>query len=389
METNVCTTSWRSGKVVPTSYDDLRAVCALARRARNGVADFDWYFTHDELVRLREAAHAWGRGVVGRFKAFDARVLAAVNDGLREPLSSLVLAEPSNAAGYDARVSCVPSGDGFRLHGHATFDVIFGYGFAGFTDDHGIRARLGTSLPDKLAKAVGTLGWDLVKLAEPPMRPVVRTIYGLPPAGPGAVEESREPERALSIKFIGPFGATTAAGAPSLFASSLASKNGVYLWTFFDGSSERVWYVGQTRRAFEERMGEHIACFLSGEYSLPDPDSLLEGKPEQSWPPAGVAWPRSLPSFLDAFEEQSKRAISLVRRLRFHFATLDDVPHIHDRAEGAIGRHFRDHPEETIRRTVMSGLRLPAALPGEAPLRLTVEAEANVLGLPTILSRKA
>ena len=72
-------TTWRDAPVQPDRYDDLAQLLFLARRARNRMVEFDWGFSEDELRRLRAAAHYWGSPTVGRYKAFDARVIAAVN----------------------------------------------------------------------------------------------------------------------------------------------------------------------------------------------------------------------------------------------------------------------------------------------------------------------
>jgi hypothetical protein len=67
MDSDTYTTTWRSRGVAPVFYDDARALCAQARQARNGVAEFDWHFARDELLCLREALRTRGRTVVGRF----------------------------------------------------------------------------------------------------------------------------------------------------------------------------------------------------------------------------------------------------------------------------------------------------------------------------------
>ncbi len=122
------TTHWRQQPLLPADYYDLASLVKLARKARGKTIDFDWALTRPDLLSLRRAAYEWGSPVQGRYKAFDARVLAAINTTLGEPDSIFSLNAPPNSDRLDFAVSCIPADVGFRLFGHAPFDVLFGYG---------------------------------------------------------------------------------------------------------------------------------------------------------------------------------------------------------------------------------------------------------------------
>jgi hypothetical protein len=100
---------------VPTpAFDDLAAMVKAARKARRQRVEFDWTLTEDELRSLRAAVHEWGSRSVGSYKAFDARVLSAINDALGEADSMLFLTEPRRSGNPDFTVRCIKDGDIFR-----------------------------------------------------------------------------------------------------------------------------------------------------------------------------------------------------------------------------------------------------------------------------------
>ena len=186
------TTRWCDEPISPEGYEDVATLVRMARKARGRIVEFDWAFTPDDLRRLRRAVFEWGSEVVGRYKCFDARVLAAINGALGETDSPFVLNEPQNKQETDCKVSCVVDGDFCRLQGHAPFDIVFGYGGAGVEEDP--TGSISPTARDTLANAVGMLGWDLLRLQENRYQPVVHALYGLP-LGYGILGQSRLPHQ--------------------------------------------------------------------------------------------------------------------------------------------------------------------------------------------------
>ena len=93
------TTAWRDEPLLPGKDDDLATLVRKARAARGRTVGFDWRLSPEELRCLRQAVHHWGSTVRGRYKLFDARVLAAINAALDEPDSAYVLVEPRASDG--------------------------------------------------------------------------------------------------------------------------------------------------------------------------------------------------------------------------------------------------------------------------------------------------
>ena len=388
---NPVTTRWRGDPILPDGYEDVARLVALGRKARGRIVEFDWSFSLEDLRRLRHAVFEWGGNAAGRYRGFDARVLAAINSALGEDDTVFVVNEPPKQYDLDGKVSCIAYGGSYRLYGHAPFDVVFGYGQSAVTDKPETRTRLGDVAGATIAAAVGQLGWDLHRLAEERLRPVRNVIYGLPVGydigtESAAVKPASEsgPPIDVPVHFQGPFAAVEDADCPCLFKVPIAAQSGVYLWTIAVAAGDRPWYVGQTRRGFGRRMGEHVANYLSGQYSTSDAKALAEGRNDITWraDEGNARWPQTLPSFLRDFETRAANLIGLIRLLRFHVAPLEGDAHLHDRIEGVIGRHFKAHFDPDLRDFFAPGIRLPSKVPFDTALRLVLSSEAPIAGLP-------
>lgn len=381
MPAAISTTRWRDEPIVPEDYEHVATMVRVARKARGRIVEFDWAFTPDDLRRLRRDVYEWRSEVVGRYKCFDARLLAAINDALGETDSPLVLNEPKNSENTDCKVSCVSDGDFFRLQGHAPFDIVFGYGTAGVEQDP--TGSISPTARETLANAVEMLGWDLLRLQENRFAPVVHALYGLPlDYGIQGTKPPAEPAIDVDVHFRGPFSAVDDGVYRCLFTDEIAGGVGVYLWTIDVGGKERPWYIGQTRRGFGERMGEHLADFLCGGYSTYDAAALARGEHRLAQGAVAGTWPRTLPSFLRNYETLIPNIIGLIRLIKIHVAPLAVDAHLYDRIEGAIGRYYKTHLDPELRDFFFPGLRVPGAIPFDKPIRLVLSSEAPVAGLP-------
>lgn len=379
MSPAISTTSWRDQPIVPSDYENLSSLIETARKARHVLVEFDWVFTRDDLQRLRRGVYEWGSSVVGRYKCFDARVLAAINEGLGDTDSIFVLTEPKNSRSTDCRVACVSDADVFRLRGHAPFDIVFGYGSAGIGHD----AQLGSAVQKTLADAVNLLNWDLQRLHEKRFRPVRNALYGLPlDHGVSREATATGPLLDVDVRFSGPFSALGDGGCRCVFTDEMARRRGIYLWTISVEDKDRPWYVGQTRRGFGQRMGEHLAGFLSGEYTAYDAAALSRGEYRRAHGAVEGPWPQTLPSFLQTCESVIPNITALIRLIRFHLAPLDGDKHLLDRVEGAIGRHYRRHEDAALREFFAPGIKLPPRISGDRPVRVRLSSEVPLAGLP-------
>ncbi|MCG8554464.1 MAG: hypothetical protein MJD61_04120 [Proteobacteria bacterium] len=379
-------TKWRSEPLVPTSYDDVATVAKLARRARNLAVDFEWELSRDEMERLREAVHSWGSVVRGKYKGFDSQVLDAINAALGEPDAIYRLDAPKGADPADSNVEAMSTGAGFRVRGHATFDLIFGYARAGLESKY--RIRLGDALCAKLEKSIEPLGWSMEQLSRRELQPVVNVLFGLA-LDYGIAEEAEPapPTGSMDLEFHGPLHWHRDAGLPWLFDHPLGKETGIYVWTFPIDGQEYIHYVGQTTRTFAGRLAEHLACFLSGRYSILDSDELARGEQKLLWPGASSTEDHGamLTEFVDQANVLVPKIEKLLRLLRFHIAPVKMDGRLLDRIEGTLGRYFQDHPDKGIRKAFGPGARFPAAIPFETRIRCRISTASPLVGLPDVL----
>ena len=379
------TAQWRGDPVVPDSYDDVAALVSLARKARKELVDFDWLLTRDEITRLREAVHSWGVTVRGRYKKFDAQVLAAINEVLEEPDSAYTLSIPKGTE-WDSEVRALREGDNYRLSGHAGFDVVFGYSWVD-QEPEKPDVRLGLDLARKLGDMATQLGWGGSELKSPKLQPAVNALFGNPPDYGVDLKLSDDvltPTEPFDLTFRGPLHWSSDSDLPSIFDPPASLEKGIYLWTFRVGGEDRVHYVGQTRRNFASRLSEHLSGYLSGKYSIIDVEQLARGNQENVWQAAsaGQDYGRSLTEFLRRHDELMPKLILLLDRLRFYVAPIEGEQRLFDRVEGKLGRHFLDHPDARIRKSFVAGAKFPAAIPFEKTARCRIKAEGPIAGLP-------
>jgi hypothetical protein len=197
MKLSASITRWRGEPHSPAGYNDVVKLVALARKARNRTVEFEWSFGLEALRELREAIFAWSSTVVGRYRCFDARVLAAINKALDEHDNIYVLREPKNARHMDCKVSCSRDGDGFCLSGHAPFDVVFGYAHNSLTSIAATRST--PAFCSTLVKAGHDLGWNPQRFLEPRLLGVRNTARRF--FGPGIKLPARIPhDRPLRLR---------------------------------------------------------------------------------------------------------------------------------------------------------------------------------------------
>src|SRR5262249_30446548 len=256
------------------------------------------------LKRLRRAVYEWGRRISrGRFRSFDARMLAAINGALGDTDSADALTEPMNGQLSGCEISCVGDGGVFRLRGQAPFDVVFGYGLAGLGLVAG-SAHMGPAAQQTLFETVSLLNWDLRRLQDERFRAVRNALFGLP-LKYGVIDgtPSAGPAVDVRVHFQGPFSAVDDGRCRCLFKDQISKRTGVYLWTLNVAGRDRPYYLGQTRVGFGARMAQHLACMLSGEYPTYDIEALLQGEYRRAVGALqGEGWPQMLPSVLAHYE---------------------------------------------------------------------------------------
>ena len=386
-------TSWYKKGASPSSYSDVASACKLGSAVRRKIVDFEWCFSREELLRLRQAVHFWGSHLQGQFRAFEALMLGALNEALGERSSVYKLWPPGGPNNQQFRVDASTDGDRFRLQGQGTFAVIFTYGLYGCKalspPNYWFRAvgvRLGPELARKLQAAVEQLGWDMAEMARPELQPAVNKIFGLPSnyVDDGTDIQMMTCSSTQHLEFYGPFHWKRSTSLPCLFEAPEGKQGGIYLWTVQVGPEERVHYIGQSRRSFRQRLKEHLDCYLTGEYKIVEPTLLAQGRLTSAWDGAAAFDDagRRLEEWLDSWEIVLPELKLLLETFKFHLAPFDGDKRLQERVEGAIGAHFLCHEDEAIREFLDPGSRFLPRRAHEDPIRFTFETDSAIAGFP-------
>lgn len=353
-----------------------------ARKARASRVEFEWMFTPEELDSFRSAIFISAVNTVGRYRAFDAMLLRAINIAIGEPSSSLAFPVPKDVDQLGS-VSCSPESTGYRIAGSTTFDIFFGHSAGGVSGEPWTRDLL-PGAKAVLLEAIKPLGWDVERLCQPDMKPIRNALYGMSVTY-RVDEEALQPigpPKESSLHFHGPFSVFRTDDLRCLFDDAVGRRRGVYLWTIESGGSTYVWYVGQTKRSFAERTAEHIAGYLSGKYVPVNVTALVEGRHAM---PDGCgeigAWPDNLPEVLERLPVVVPHTLEFLRHVRLFVAPVDVKGSDLDRLEGAIARWCRQHNDSRVRGMILPRQKVPGKVPGDRAFRIAVSADSPIAGL--------
>lgn len=392
MSNNVWLTRWRKEPVIPDNYEDLPSLLRLAKRLRNEIIEFDWVFNKEEIIKLRRAVFEVGSLMVKRYKCFYSRVLAAINSALDKEERLFELAEPKGYEQFDCQVRCSREGNIFHLQGHATFDLIFALAQGGAVSNSVENSFLDEHIKEKLVENMRALGWDTKVLIDSRYDAFRTKLYGMQPKNARTFEERSDtrPELQLDIHFKGPFSAfDNIPGCRCLFKEDVSNNNGVYIWTVNANGHEIPYYIGQTRRGFNQRIAEHIRSMLSGEYLPLDAVAISQGKYKRAEGAPEGFWPHNLPGFLINWEKLIPNIIHEIKLFRFYLAPINvpdgwdiKLPDLLNRVEGAIGWYLKRHTDKQVREFFAPGIKLPILIPGDRRLRIRISSEVPIEGLP-------
>ena len=147
--------------------------------------------------------------------------------------------------------------------------------------------------------------------------------------------------KTIIVEFVGPFSWLDGQAIPSILKADAGKKRGVYLWTVPLGDGELVYYVGETGRAFAQRMVEHFKEHSSGGYHLYEPHEFRHGRKVLLWPGRyGPDKEPSLSTFIERFQDLSPAIADLAKLYRFYLAPLECDKRLRERIESALANHL-------------------------------------------------
>ena len=151
----------------------------------------------------------------------------------------------------------------------------------------------------------------------------------------------------LQINFEGPF--TFTDGERSLFHSTYAKSEGVYLWTIQQNvdASHLIHYVGETK-TFAKRHREHLIHILSMDYGIFDPTDAATGQCTILW--SGL-WRDKSPEgpgrLISEYMKLKDAVPQYLASLSIFFAPTALEQGLRKHVEGCIGWNLRTKPPES------------------------------------------
>ena len=190
----------------------------------------------------------------------------------------------------------------------------------------------------------------------------------------------------VNLEFHGPLAWVPSDDAAFIFDSEISKNPGIYLWTVETSEGHLIWYVGQTRTSFHQRMKEHFKEQMSGSYEVYDPVLLAQGERKRVWPGYyGRKENRRIPEFLDEMPFLCAAMVELAKITRFFVAPMEGDRRLHRRVEGGIGRYLREQPG-VVGEYIDKALRYESPrFEGEDPLELSIKCPRKVRGMPNRL----
>src|SRR3989344_9500808 len=123
------------------------------------------------------------------------------------------------------------------------------------------------------------------------------------------------------ITFHGPYAFLNHSVIPSIFASDIKDKRGIYIWTIPIKNKEFVYYVGMTAsQTFGKRLTQHLKGYLSGEYGINEPRELQKGKRVRIWD--GFWRGANIDDFIQRHDELFPKLFALLNLYRLYVAPL-------------------------------------------------------------------
>ncbi|MBS4027074.1 MAG: hypothetical protein KGZ58_00435 [Ignavibacteriales bacterium] len=144
------------------------------------------------------------------------------------------------------------------------------------------------------------------------------------------------PESSLNIKWEGPFSLFENQDCESIFSSDKLKSPGLYLWTIPYNDSYLVNYVGISATSILDRLETHIVHYLSGRYTIYDPEKFQNGIKERIYCPSG-----RVRDFLNNNLPLSQIIFPLLKTFKLLIAPVEQEKRILERIESSIIKILR------------------------------------------------
>ncbi len=146
------------------------------------------------------------------------------------------------------------------------------------------------------------------------------------------------------FKVIGPF---RLHAENNMFESPLAELSGIYLWAIKVDDRYYIHYIGETGLSFKQRMKEHLIQLMGGNYRIPDPNDLRNGRETILW---NGLWRKKerdkINEFIDQYESLAIKIKEYLQMLEIFLIPMFAEERTRKLIEGNVAAYVRAQPEQ-------------------------------------------
>jgi hypothetical protein len=186
----------------------------------------------------------------------------------------------------------------------------------------------------------------------------------------------------IIVPFAGPFAWPGTPDTPSVFDGDEARKAGIYLWTVPLPEGHLVYYVGETGRSFNIRLGQHYEELVSARYHVYSAVEFARGEKLTLWPGRwDVTDRKSDAECLANCSRLSGQIREMMIVFRFFLAPLSCDKRTRQRIEAAIAQPLYAVPGK-VGAFQDQGVRYDPRMPDEQTIACIVSSPVPLLGVP-------
>jgi hypothetical protein len=186
----------------------------------------------------------------------------------------------------------------------------------------------------------------------------------------------------IVVPFAGPFAWPGTPDTPCVYDADEARKIGIYLWTVPLPDGHLVYYVGETGRSFEIRLGQHYEELVSARYHVYSAAEFARGEKLVLWPGRWDVKDRKSDDECKANCQRLSGAIrEMMLTLRLFLAPMSCDTRTRRRIEAAIAQPLYAVPGN-VGAFQDRGVRYDPRMAAEEPIACVVNSPVPLLGVP-------
>jgi len=183
---------------------------------------------------------------------------------------------------------------------------------------------------------------------------------------------------ALSLKWFGPYALFPSDDRLEVYSSKEAASAGLYLWAVPIGGEYLVHYVGVTADNIADRQAVHMQYFLSGDYTLYDPEAFRNARKVSVYEPG-----KGVSDYLSRYDELSGIVARHTQAIHVFVAPLDANKVMLERIESSIIESLRNAGGEVA--GFLGNMKISRWVPTDERIPVSIDAGPILKGVPELL----